>query len=212
MTEPRDRQSGFSLLEVLVGIAVLAVMSTIAFSALNQMTLSSSVLRDESESFSRLSLTLSLFEKDFRHAVPRSVRDLLGAETPAMQGNRLSASVTSAGISNPLEMQRSNLQRVEYVYDSGSLRRVTWPVLDRTQSTQPRIQVLLEDIEQLDLEFFDDQTDEWTRTWPPIREATADTKAWPKAIRLILQSQIHGHIERLIVLPQPVRADPGATG
>ena len=204
MARPLPHQSGFSLLEVLVGVAVLAVMSTIAFSALNQMTLSSSVMRDEADRFSRLSLALSLFEKDFRHAVPRSVRDLLGTEVPALTGNRLSTSVTSAGLSNPLDLQRSNLQRIEYLFDARTLRRVAWPVLDRTQSTEPRIQVLLEDIDQLDLEYFDDTTDEWTRTWPPIREATTDTRAWPRAIRLVLQSTVYGHVERLIVLPQPI--------
>ena len=198
MNGPLRASSGFTLLEVLVAVAVLAVMGLVAYQGLLGMAAGHQAMQREAESFRELVLTMQMLERDLRAALPRAVRDELGDPEPALAGGPRGLMFTRAGWSNPLGHARSNLQRVQYALDDRELSRLNWPVLDRAQASQPRREVLLAEVNGFEVEFLASAGDgEWQRDWPPINQPAG---AWPVGVRVILTSEAHGTIERVFSL------------
>ncbi|WP_028452222.1 PulJ/GspJ family protein [Chitinilyticum aquatile] len=60
--------AGFTLLELLVGLAVMAVLSTLAFSGLNRIQSHLAATEAEVENWQRLNAAMELFADGLRHA------------------------------------------------------------------------------------------------------------------------------------------------
>jgi len=60
---------------------------------------------------------------------------------------------------------RSDLQRVAYRLDEGTLKRLTWPVLDLGPQTTPAETPLLSDVEEFRVRFFA-PAGAWLDVWP----------------------------------------------
>jgi len=69
---------GFTLLEVLVSIFLMAVLSGLAFEALNYVRRSREVTRDVYARLGAIELTVHLLSSDFAQLAPRPVRDVVG--------------------------------------------------------------------------------------------------------------------------------------
>lgn len=160
------RKSGFTLLELLVALAIFAVMSVLAYGGLRQILSLDDGLRAASERHQGLELALLIIEQDLREAVPRGVRDGLGAAEPALRagldGELLSLTRSVADV--PLVTSGAALKRVRYRLDDGALYRDVWDKLDRTPATTYRSRRLLDDIAGLNIRFFGDNS--WSEFWP----------------------------------------------
>lgn len=199
----RRRMGGFTLLELLVASAVLAVMGAIAYGGLIRIVVNHDIVAAETERYRRLALAMEFIERDLRSAVPRPVRDELGDPEPAMLGRTGRLTFTRAGWRNPTDRTRSNLQRVSYDRsNSGNLVRIHWPVLDRTQATRPLRQELLEGVDTVGFEFLPAVgADEWINAWPVPGPGRSGQTAWPAAVRVVIEGDGIGHVERVISLP-----------
>lgn len=208
-------QSGLTLVELLVAVAVFSVLSAIAYQGLISVANTNADLRQEGDEFARLQFAISLIERDLRQALPRPVRDQLGDPLPAMAGGSLQLELTRAGWSNPLGQQRSELERVRLQLDDDTLVRIKWSVLDRSQGSRPVRQVLLEGVRDLRFRFLDRNL-EWQNEWPPATSlADEDREPWPLAVSVRLNSERYGDVERLFALvaaPRPVLRPTAAAG
>ena len=110
--------------------------------------------------------------------------------------------LTRGGWSNPTGLQRSELERVAYVFENGTLVREHWNVLDPTLSSAAIKRNLMKHLRGVRFRYFVPQTRSWVDTWPTAQvgaesvqdsafrmrpeavEVTLDTREWGKVVRV----------------------------
>ncbi|MDZ7643652.1 MAG: type II secretion system minor pseudopilin GspJ [Woeseiaceae bacterium] len=198
----RAGSRGFTLIEVLVAMAVFAILSALAYGALNQTLASAEILGDRMDRLQAIQRAVRHLDRDFMLLNPRPVRSELGENyDAALQTNRLSGAaveLTRAGWSNPAAVPRGTLQRVAYRLEDDELIRYYWNVLDRTLSNEPVAVTLLEDVEAIQVRFLLNNG-EWADEWPPqVFGAPPGLRQRPRAVEVVLRLVEEGEITRLI--------------
>lgn len=201
MTNRTDQQ-GFTLIEVMVAMAIFAILSALAYGTLSQTLLSAEILNDRMDRLQALQRTMRMLTDDMHQLTPRPVRDELGDNFgPALDTGFQSGfaiELTRSGWNNPMVLPRSTLQRAAYRIEEEELIRYHWTVLDRTLSNEPVSVTLLDGIEGIEFRFF--QPDgEFTDQWPPLNRAgPANVRLRPRAVEIILRLVDEGEITRLV--------------
>lgn len=187
---------GYTLVEVLLAVSIFAILAGSTYVALDGLSRASLEHRDRAEDFAQLQLALSRMEADLRQLVSRPVRGPDGRGRPALAGERARLEATRAGWANPSGQRRSTLQRFAWRLDDGGLVRRSWPVTDRTATTEYFDERLLGDAQSLELQFRDEQG-RWREQWPADPEAAARL---PIAVEFQIESERFGRFRRVVVL------------
>jgi len=193
---------GFTLLELIVAMAVFAIMAAIAYSGLNNVLLAREITEIHSKELQQLQMTMNRMTNDIEQAVDRSVRGEYGEPLAAMIGNDFEGYLiefTRDGWRNPANHARSSLQRVAYAVKEQKLLRAYWRVLDRAEDSKPLEQVLLEGVTGVEIRYLD-SGNEWSTSWPPNTTglSTSNTPvALPRAVEVNLDTKQFGKITRL---------------
>ncbi|WP_212630203.1 type II secretion system minor pseudopilin GspJ [Pseudomonas sp. KB-10] len=211
-TKPSQR--GFTLLELLIAIAIFALLGLATYRMLDSVLSADAVTREHERQLRELTRALSAFERDLRQVTVRPIRDAFGDTQPALHSDLADATaleLSRAGWRNPLGQPRAEIQRVRWQLSGGQWQRRYWRVLDRAQDSAPQIQQALEGVESLSLRYLD-KDGQWQPDWPPAN-ATGDglLTELPRAVELRLQHRRYGELRRLLRLPDlPVQNRSGA--
>jgi general secretion pathway protein J len=191
---------GFTLLELLVAVAVFAILSAMAYGGLRNVIDNSRQTEVSMERLQQVQLAMLKLSRDFTQLTQRTIRDEYGNTRGYVlsgEGGDIFIEFSRAGRRNPAEMLRSHLQRVAYKLEDNTLYRLHWPHLDRTQEMEPYENALLEEVENASVRFLDDNN-EWHNDWPPLNAAGPDdTSAVLTAIEFTLELQDWGELVRL---------------
>lgn len=202
MTGHSRHTSGFTLIEVLVALAVFAIMAALAYGALSQTLLSAEILGDRMDRLQALQRTMRIISEDFQQLAPRPVRDEIGdGFGPALDtdfNSGFALELTHGGWNNPIALPRGTMQRSAYRIEEDELIRYHWRVLDRTFSNQPVSVALIDGVESVVFLFM--QADgEWTEQWPPANQSgPLGARLRPRAVRIVLTLENEGEITRLL--------------
>jgi general secretion pathway protein J len=194
---------GFTLLELLIALAIFSVVAVLAYGGLGTVLEQQHQTEEGAERLEILQKTYLIVQRDIEQAVVRAVRDQFGDVQPRLAGGAAGLEFTRGGWPNPLGRPRSTLQRVGYALEEQELVRYSWLVLDRAQDSEPVQQVLAGDITGLVLRYLDGANN-WQEQWPP--EATADSSGatateLPRAIEVTLEHEYYGEIRWLFRVP-----------
>jgi len=198
----RPAARGFTLLEMLLAIAIVASLSALAATGFTQLVRAQTVGSEQGARLAQLQRLSIQLVRDLSQADARPVREgyhgsleaaLLGGDAPLL-------GLTHAGWRNPVGAPRGSLQRVEYLLEGRALQRRAWPVLDRAPDSAPVARTLIDRVQRAEVEFLG--ADGWTPSWPP---AGAAPEALPRAVRVRLELEDLGDIERLVELPGGLR-------
>lgn len=202
-----NRQRGFTLLELLVALAIFALIGAAAYSGLASVLATRQALAADSARLQQLQLAFGWLRRDIEQAAPRPVRDSTGSEQPALLGNDHDGTVlelTRDGRDNPLNLPRSALERLGYRLQDGRLLRLSWPVLDGAAADAVQTSRLLDQVESLQFRFLDG-TGRWLDHWPPASDSPL--ARLPRAIELQLTVSGWGRLRRLFLLPEGAGLD-----
>jgi general secretion pathway protein J len=196
---------GFTLLEVLVAVAIFAVLSTLAYAGLTHMLEGRDRIEAERERWRALALAFAQLEDDLALARMRGVRDVDGSALPAFRGQPVdprplgdpSLEFTRGGVFVSGDGATTDLQRVAYRLTDSSLMRLTWPTLDRPPGSQAREIPLLSNVDNLTLRLHA-PNGAWSDRWP-----TGDDKnAMPDAVELAFDMTGIGRLTRVFLVNQ----------
>ena len=111
--------------------------------------------------------------------------------------------LTRDGWSNPIGVQRPELERVAYVFEKGTLIREHWNVLDPTLSQLPVKRNLLKHLRSVRFLYLN-YTRRWVTQWPPTvvgAETGTYLRERPLAVKVVLDTKDFGKIVRIFEIP-----------
>ena len=191
-------QRGFTLLEILVALAVFAIASAIAYSGLNAVASTKSSLDSEIRFWRELGQVFDRMEIDFTQTLPHLLRADGGELSPPLQADR----TETGGFF--IELARADGERppvhVVYRCERGVLSLRVGPI-NASQSrsgalvTAAPVYPLLENVDDCEAAYLD-ANNAWRPLWP---EAQAQVR--PRAIRIRLTLAGRGQFERVYYLP-----------
>ncbi len=200
MCRNRTSAKGFTLIEVLVAIAIFAGLSVSAYQVLHQVQRSNEISQHSTTRLNEINRAMVLMDADFRQIAARQFRSdgeepgsqfliwkdyLLGSEQKGVMFTRL-------GWHNPeQQFPRGEITKVGYRLVNGVLERVWWRYPDTSVSDEGISAPMLTQVESWNMRFyFNGQwSDEWTQTM-----------ALPSAVDVKLTLKDYGEIERIYLV------------
>ena len=207
MTHRRGGEGGFTLLEMLIAMAVFAVMSLVAYQGLRAVLNADHVTREQAQRLADLQVTLSVLERDLAQVVDVTVRDEFGDPLPPVRlragGEHQLMELVRAGAGGEQRLRRTAWQITER-----GLERRLWPGVDVVDAQSMRVRHfadLVDEQQQLGMESrfqFIVRTPsglDRVDAWPPA-DADAEGSGLPVAIELVLDIPGLGEIRRLLAV------------
>lgn len=195
-----QRASGFTLVEVLVALAIFGILSVLAYEAIGQSLSNADLLNERMDRLRSIQQTMRLLGRDLQQAAPRPIRDPLNGEAVASirseLGNEFALEVTHGGWPNPAGLPRGTLQRAAYRIQEAELVRFQWNVLDATLNNEPVAVALIDNVESIVFNYLP-PGGEWTNQWPPSgNDGAGAARLRPQVVEVVLTLVDEGEIRR----------------
>jgi len=173
-------------------------------------------MQERGQRFTEVQRAMQILQRDILQLTNRPVRDQLGDPLePMLIGADGLIEFSRLGWRNPLAQHRAEVQRVAYVLQDDKLQRIYWNVLDRTPDTEPVLQDLLEDVENVEFLALDVSGN--THSFWPI--GGGETSPETQLVGIVMRMEVppFGSVERLWTVPSlgpisPPNIGPGPGG
>jgi general secretion pathway protein J len=186
----RRRVAGLTLIELMVALAVVAVLGVISYRAVAAASESRQRLGDEYRRWGDITRFVQMVDTDLLQIATR----------PSASGSDVSLLLTPAGADGSVELSflkldgaRSNARRIGYRLDGTQLILLRWPGTDAT--SVPTRDVVLDRVKSLNFAML--ANGQWSKVWPPAPGAALQL---PAAIEMKLELADAGIVRRLVSL------------
>ena len=152
INNPNISQRGFTLIEVLVSLFIFSIISIGATTALTQSLKTKEQLASVMDELSEINIARTIIKNDMSAITLRASRDELGDKRPysLFSDSTVLLSFTRRGLENPGGLEkRGDLERVNYVFEEGSLIRISYEHENPGQMPNTYRLVLLKNIEDI---------------------------------------------------------------
>lgn len=170
----QDRR-GFTLVELLVAIAIFAVLSALGWKVFDHLIKVKDRNAYHEENLGQLQEAYLQFQRDALQIVPISA-NIEGQLQPALSLNNQQFVVSKSGVSDPLQQGISPFERIEYQYNAQEkqLIRLKYANINVSRTQQPVSSVILSDVEQFQISVLNPQE---LLQWPENIQSEDDAQA-----------------------------------
>jgi general secretion pathway protein J len=184
---------GFTLIEVLVAIAIFAFVGVMALTGYTQLQRQTEYQQQRLQRVAEVQRAVQTLAQDLTQIEPRPIREPIGNQyIPAVlagDSTEYRIEFTRSGWSNTAGLPRATLQRVAYRFDEDGLWRDHWYVLDRTQTSEPIRVHLLKGVRSMQIRFLSQQQGQ---------QSAEQERDRPAAVEVVLDLEDWGEIRRVI--------------
>ena len=202
----RAEQQGFSLLELLIAIAIFSVVSLASFTIFDTVLRGDENSKIRSDRQNELQRAFLLMERDFTQIAKRSMRvngeapsnSFLQTSDDSFLADEQAIAFVRNGWTNPgLLLPRSDMQRVAYRVVDETLQRLHYNFVDAVVGQEPKIRPLISQVTNLTFEFYDGS--KWQDKW--------SGSTLPQAIAIEIETEVYGLIRRQFLVAGDLAAD-----
>lgn len=202
----RSEQQGFTLLEVLIAIAIFSVVSLASFTIFDTVLRGDENSKIRSDRQNELQRAFLLMERDFTQIAKRSMRvngeapsnSFLQTSDDSFLADEQAIAFVRNGWTNPgLLLPRSDMQRVAYRVVDETLQRLHYNFVDAVVGQEPKIRPLISQVTNLTFEFYDGS--KWQDKW--------SGSTLPQAIAIEIETEVYGLIRRQFLVAGDLAAD-----
>ena len=193
----RYSEGGFTLIETVVSMLLLAVMSVLSYQAVDAVLATNERSRQGLAEEASLQRAWQIIGRDIMHLRARPFVDGLAMREPAYVTERSEFGVRFSRGGGPMvKSNPSGLRRVEYsINREQQLQRQSWAITQSPRQSEGSILILMDNVdevvfEHLTKDFF------YSPDWPPINE-THSLSSLPKMIRVTITVDGLGESSRL---------------
>ncbi|MBT4836493.1 MAG: type II secretion system minor pseudopilin GspJ [Methylococcales bacterium] len=197
-------KSGFTLIEILIALAIFAVLSVLAFSGLSNVLEINQHNQQALNKLQGIQVGYSKIANDLQHLIERSIRSEYDQILPPIVANNLEPTkleFTRSGILLPGKTIVQKPSRIAYTFKNDQIIRSIWQVLDRSQDSQAIEEVIFNEAEAFEIRLIDDQG-KWHRQWGHLAFISSESKTTLAAIETTITFKKTGKIKRLFMVPQ----------
>ena len=195
---PAPIHKGFTLIEMLMALAVLSIVLAIGYGSLSNLLQQQLKLTANHQQITDLRLMTQLISTDFAFANRRSIRNEYGNRLAAFSGNLAGLSLSTSGRRMMPGLRQSRLHYIEYEFENNSLSRYVSDQLDGFRKAEQSLSIHLRDIDDLKWQFLS-ATGVWENSWPAAAEYS--NEGLPVAVKLQMTVPRLGFIEQLFLIP-----------
>lgn len=195
------RNTGYTLIEVIIALAIFAILGTISVGLLSRAFDTQARLEAQMEPLSALQLAITRINRDTSQVVERG--------TSSFAGDANHVEFIRGGIIIPDESEaKSTLKRVALVCENNEkLIRKTWRRVDPVSPSDFQEQTFINNLESCNF-FYLGQDNTWLSEWPMATTSSRKTPPpFPRAIKIKLTLKNLGDISLLFVIPGGERGD-----
>lgn len=190
---------GFTLLEVLIAIAIFSIISLSSFTIFDTVIRSDETSEQLSKRHNELQRAFVIIERDLVQIAQRSIR--INGESPLngflqtsgdeFSSNEQALAFVRQGWTNPgLLLPRSDVQAIAYKLVDETLERLHFNFVDAVVGTEPKVQPLISNVSTLSFEYYNGE--EWLKSWAK--------EYLPLAIAIEIDTKDYGVIRRQFLI------------
>ncbi|USD60604.1 type II secretion system minor pseudopilin GspJ [Vibrio sp. SCSIO 43140] len=196
-----NRAKGFTLIEVLVAIAIFASLSVAAYQVVNQVQRSNELSQARSARLQEIQRGFVYLDSDFRQLALRQFRHegeepltrLMLWQEGLLESEGRGLLFARLGWLNPQnQFPRGEVAKIGYRLQEGKLERLWWRYPDTTVGEEPVALPIFTKVESFDMRFYNGES--WANEWQA--ELTL-----PLAIEVKIRFEDYDEISRIYLTP-----------
>jgi general secretion pathway protein J len=196
------RQTGYTLIEIMVALTIFALMAAIAYRGLDAVLTAAGHVERDGAKWRSLGIAFAMVEQSLGSALDVAVRDADGNVAAAFMGlgavrreDEALLAFTRTGFPGH-GGALADIQRAGFRVKDGRLEQLLWPAPDAAPRSEPLAVELLAGVESLALRYLA-RDGSWHPAWPPSPEHPALPAATELSLRLTGGEQL----TRMFALP-----------
>jgi general secretion pathway protein J len=206
---PNHHRRGFTLIEILVAMAIFSIIGLASTGVLNSVINSDQLSTERFAKLEELQRAMLTIERDILQIVPRALRVngeaiglVISGGEDVLNSDADGLGFVRTGWHNPqMLLPRSTLQAIGYRVQEQQLQRLYGNYVDNVIGYEPKVKILLSDIEDFRVSFLTEveqleDPEEWEENY-----ANANL---PIAISITLVSKTFGEIRREFILANSI--------